>query len=180
MTVDPNDLILETSPDHRSVSDDSAPWAQHGWIVLTQILLDSYRRWLDRDLIPRSGDPRDQARALYDAPFVVVAHGTEPDPILCYGNAEALRLWETDAETLRQTPSRLTAEPVHRDERAAMLARTARDGYVDDYRGVRISRTGRRFRIERAIVWNLVDPDGHPRGQAATFSEWTMLELQTG
>lgn len=145
------------------------------WIKHTQILLDSYRHWLQRDLIAREGGPIDQARALFDSPLVVVSHGTQADPILNYGNRTALRLWEMDVDTFLKTPSRLTAEPVHRDERAALLARTSRDGYVDDYRGIRISSTGRRFRIEQAIVWNLLDAQGNPAGQAATFATWVEL-----
>jgi len=140
-----------------------------------QILLDSFARRLGRELILREGSIREQAERLFLAPCVVVAHGTEADPILNYGNAAALALWEMTAEELRRTPSRLTAEPVHRDERDRLLERTRRDGYVDDYSGVRISASGRRFRIERAIVWNLTDPAGGFRGQAATFDHWTPL-----
>jgi hypothetical protein len=64
---------------------------------------------------------------------------------------------------------------VHRDERARLLERTTRDGFVDDYQGIRISSTGRRFQIDQAIVWNLVDARGERVGQAATFSEWRFL-----
>jgi len=103
----------------------------------------------------------------------VVSHGTEADPILNYANAAALALWEMTPAQFMQTPSRLTAEPMHRDERARLLERTRRDGYADDYSGVRISATGKRFRIERAIVWNLTDAVGSHRGQAAMFSDWT-------
>lgn len=119
------------------------------------------------------GVAAEQAERLFHAPFVVVSHGTQADPILNYGNAAALALWEMTPEQFTQTPSRLTAEPMHRDERARLLERTRRDGYVDDYSGVRISATGKRFRIEQAIVWNLTDAEGNHRGQAATFSEWT-------
>jgi hypothetical protein len=140
-----------------------------------QLLLDSFARLLGRDLIPRDGSPAEQAERLFRVPFVVVSHGTEADPLLNYGNAAALALWEFTPEELRRTPSRLTAEPVHRDERARLMERTRRDGYVDDYSGIRISTTGRRFRIERAIVWNLADAAGIPRGQAATFAHWTPL-----
>jgi hypothetical protein len=150
-----------------TASDD--PWRNLAWIDRTRVLLDSYRRWLGRDLIPRSGDATEDSRQLFEAPFVVVAHGTEADPILNYANRTALDLWETDLPTLLSTPSRKTAEPVHRDERAGMLAQAARDGYIDNYRGIRISTTGRRFRIEQAIIWNLVSDDGQPAGQAATF-----------
>jgi hypothetical protein len=45
-------------------------------------------------------------------------------------------------------------------------------GYIDDYAGVRVSRTGRRFLIEGATVWNLIETDGRLVGQAATFSRW--------
>lgn len=148
------------------------PWSRAAWIEHAQLLLDSYRRWLGRDLISREGTAADQSRRLFEAPFVVVSHGTEADPILNYANRAALQLWEYDLPTLLRTPSRQTAEPVHRDERARLLERTRRDGYVDDYQGIRISRTGRRFRIDRAVVWNLVAADGRLAGQAATFGDW--------
>ena len=163
-------IPLARSSESGMPPDDAA--FRDAWIAHTQILLDSFRRWLGRDLIPRTGQPLDDAKALFEAPFVVVSHGTQADPILNYGNRSALALWEMDIETFLATPSRMTAEPLHRDERAGLLARTTRDGYVDDYRGIRISRTGRRFRIDRAIVWNLLDAEGAHVGQAATFSEW--------
>jgi len=140
------------------------------------LLLDSFTRLLGRDLVSRQGPPAEQAARLFDAPFVVVSHGGEADPLLTYGNATALALWDMDWSTFVGTPSRLTAEPVHRDERARLLERTRRDGFVDDYSGVRISRTGSRFRIERAVVWNVIDAAGTLRGQAATFDHWTPLD----
>ncbi len=152
------------------------PWDTPAWIEWTQILLDSHNRLVGHELIARDGSVRDQARGLFEAPRVVVSHNTAADPILNYANQAALDLWETPLEVLLATPSRETAEAVHRDERAQLLERTARDGYVDDYRGVRISRTGRRFLIERATVWNLHDANGQFVGQAASFSEWTWLE----
>lgn len=63
-----------------------------------------------------------QARALFDLPDrVVVSHGTEEDPILNYGNAVTLRLWEMSFEQLTSTPSRQTAEPMLREKRQALL-----------------------------------------------------------
>jgi hypothetical protein len=143
------------------------------------LLLDSFVRLVGRELVSREGTPEEQADRLFHAPFVVVSHGTEPDPVLNYGNAAALTLWEMTWEELTQTPSRLTAEPVHRDERAKLLARTRAHGFVDDYSGIRISKSGKRFRIEQAIVWNLTDADGEHRGQAATFDHWTPLDDAT-
>ena len=115
------------------------------------------------------------AAGIFAAPFVLVSHGTEADPILNYGNQAALNLWEMTWEELTRTPSRLTAEALNRAERARLLDAVTRHGYIDDYSGVRISRTGRRFRIARATVWNLLTADGRPCGQAATFDHWEFL-----
>lgn len=150
-------------------------WRNPDWIRQTQLILDSYSRLLKTELIKRSHDPEDEAERLFHAPFVVVSHGTQDDPILNYGNQTALKLWEMPVETFCQTPSRKTAEPMHRDERARLLERTTRDGFVDDYSGIRISSTGQRFLIEQAIVWNLYDENGDYAGQAATFSDWVEL-----
>ena len=141
----------------------------------TALLLDSHRRRTGRELIARSGDAEEEARRLFGAAFVVVSGGAEEDQILNYGNAVALGLWEMDWDTLVHTPSRQTAEPVHRAERAAFLDRVRESGFVDDYSGIRISKNGRRFRIRRATVWNLDGADGRYAGQAATFAEWEFL-----
>ncbi|MCA9079673.1 MAG: MEKHLA domain-containing protein [Planctomycetaceae bacterium] len=144
-------------------------------IAHTQVLLDSYARLVGNELVQRSGDIADEAAQLFAAPFVVVSHGTQVDPVLNYGNQTALDLWEMSWEQLTQTPSRKTAEPMHRDERAQMLAQGRKRGYIDNYQGIRISSTGRRFQIHRAIIWNLTDESGQAVGQAATFSDWDFL-----
>ena len=138
-------------------------------------MLDSFRHYVGRELIPRTGDPDEEAGILFQAPFVVVSHGVQDDPILNYGNQTALKLWEMDIITLTSMPSRLTAETMHRDERAKLMERAARDGFVDDYRGIRISRSGKRFLIEQAVIWNLINASGCRVGQAATFSHWKPL-----
>jgi hypothetical protein len=85
-------------------------------------------------------------------------------------------LWETTWTRFTATPSRLTAEEALREERARVLREIARRGYAADYRGVRVSFAGRRFLIERAVVWTIMDPEGRHRGQAAMFDRWTYLE----
>jgi hypothetical protein len=139
-------------------------------------LLASLRRWTGRDLVePDQGAP-DRARALYHAPFVVLSHNTAADPILNYANRAGLRLFELTWEELVRLPSRQTAEPIHQDERARLLATVARTGFIDDYCGVRITKSGRRFVIDQATVWNLIDERGAAYGQAATFGRWKFLD----
>jgi len=141
----------------------------------SQLLLDSYRHWIGNDLIERTPDAEQQARTLFEASFVVVSHGVEPDPILNYANQTALDLWELSWDRFIKTPSRLTAEPDERAERERLLTQARAEGYYDGYRGVRISSTGRRFRVEQALIWTVIDSAGKPIGQAATFSQWSNL-----
>jgi len=144
-------------------------------IVWSQHLLDSFRCWTGRDLLDRSGSIEEQAEALFAVPVVVVSHGTETDPIMNYGNQAALDLWELTWLQLIEMPSRHTAEPINQLERARMLQLVEEQGYFDRYRGVRISSTGRRFLVEEAFVWNVIDEQGRRIGQAATFARWTKL-----
>lgn len=138
-------------------------------------LIESYRRWTGRDLVDAGLPPVEQARALYEAPFVTASHGTEADPVFNYANRAALALFETTWADFTSMPSRLSAEPVAREERAQLLARVNRNGFIDDYSGIRISTSGRRFLIRRATVWNVVDARGAPAGQAVVFRDWEYL-----
>ena len=152
----------------------SAIWQQPKVIRWSQILTNSYEGLFNKKLIS-SNNPQQLAQALFHAPFVVVSHGIEADPIFNYGNQKALQLWSISWDELINTPSRLSAEPVNRDTRSAMLEQAATKGYIDNYQGVRTSTTGKRFSIEQAIIWNLTDELGQKCGQAATFSDWKWL-----
>jgi len=150
-------------------------WTDPAIIEWSQLLLNSFRHWIGRDLLERVGDQDYQAHALFQSPFVIVSHGIEEDPLLNYGNQVALELWELTWEQLVKTPSRLTAEGVNRAEREWMLEQARKRGYLDTYRGVRITATGRRFLVENAVIWNVVAAGGQVVGQAATFAQWTWL-----
>ncbi len=150
-------------------------WTDPAAIEWSQLLLNSFRRWTGRELLERAGDPSYQAHALFLSPFVVVSHGAEEDPLLNYGNQMALDLWELPWDQFVQTPSRLTAEPINRAEREWMLEQAKVRGYLDTYRGVRITSTGRRFLVDNARIWNVVDAQGQRVGQAASFAQWTWL-----
>ncbi|MGA3283649.1 MAG: MEKHLA domain-containing protein [Verrucomicrobiota bacterium] len=150
-------------------------WKTDLVIAHTACLARSLKHWTGRELMPGVVVPAELARAVFEAPFVVVSHGTEADPMLNYGNRAALTLWEMSWEELTHIPSRLTAEAPGREERAQLLGTVTRRGFIDDYSGVRISKTGRRFRISRVTVWNLLTEDGRPCGQAAMFDRWEFL-----
>jgi len=139
-------------------------------------LLRTYHQRTGCHLIEPCGDAQREARMLFEAPFAVISGGAEGDQILNYGNKTAMNLWEMDWETLTRTPSRLTAEPMHRDERAEFLRSDRERGLIDDNSGIRISSKGRRYRIGQATGWNVTDTLGNYAGQAATFSNWEFLD----
>ena len=136
------------------------------WPAHAKLLLDSYRHWTGRDML--SGDQ--SAYALYHAPFAVLSHDSADDPRFTYANLSAQKMFEIPWSELVGLPSRHSAEPMAQAERERLLQRVAAQGYIDDYSGVRIARSGRRFTIQQATVWNLVDRDGVALGQAACFS----------
>jgi hypothetical protein len=136
-----------------------------------RLIMDSYQRITGQSLLDEPVVASDPFEQLFHAPFVVLSHGTEADPILNFGNRAVLELWEMDWETFTRTPSRLTAEPMEREERANFLKTVSDKGFINDYTGIRISSTGRRFHIMKATVWNLTDEIGTIRGQGATFRE---------
>ncbi len=139
------------------------------------LILNSYRHWLSEDLLLNQGSDSERARILFEAPFVVVSHGTGKDPVLNYGNQMALTLWEMTWDSFIHTPSRLTAEIINRAERSKMLNLVNEQGYSKNYRGTRVTSSGKQFQIEQAVVWNILDAKGIYCGQAAAFHKWVHL-----
>lgn len=154
------------------------PWFEPPAIAQVQLILDSYRHWFGEDLIDRSESPESQAGILFDAPMVVFSHGTEVDPIYNYGSRLGLELWERTWEELLQMPSRQSAEPAAQvqAERNELLASSRSYGFKTGFSGVRITKSGKRVRIEDVKLWDLLDPVGNYRGQAAVYSKWTFLD----
>ncbi len=139
------------------------------------LLCQSFERLVGRPLVDPTPALEEMADRLFDAPFVVVSHGTQEDPILNYGNAIALQLWEMTWEELTSTPSRMTAEPANQAARAEAMERVKEVGYTEGYRAIRISKSGRRFEIANTVIWNVISEQGDYVGQAATFADWTFL-----
>lgn len=139
------------------------------------LLLQSHQRAFSRPLIASAQPGRSKrllCQELFACGFPVLAHGTEQDPELSYANAAALQLWDSHWDELIGMPSRLTAPESERWERSNALAQAKCLDAVRNYRGIRISRKGRRFMINKARIWTLCDPEERVYGQAACFSDW--------
>lgn len=140
------------------------------------LLISSYKNLTGEDLVDSLVTKEEAAKELFYSTDIILSHNTFSDPLLNYVNKAALALFEMDWEKMLRTPSRLTAESLEQHARQKLLDEVSANGFIDDYRGVRISSTGRRFEIEKATVWNLVDQSNICHGQAAIFSDWTYLD----
>lgn len=93
-------------------------------------MVESFKLVAGRDLvIPSFSSTQSESslgKQLFDAPFVVVSHNGGPDPKLNYDIQVALDLWEMGWWYYK--------------------------GFIDGYEGIRISSTGRRFKINSAII----------------------------
>ncbi len=138
-------------------------------------LCSSHARLLGRALIDFPGAGAARAEAVYNAEFAVLSSGLEADPLFNYANRTALRLFELDWSRLLASPARESAEPDNQAQREKLMQQVRTHGAIEDYAGVRVSANGRRFMIEGATVWNVVDEDGRYHGQAATFPRWREL-----
>lgn len=136
------------------------------------LLANSFYTLLGHKLV---SDEVHLGKELFQAKFALLSHTSATEPVFNYANLIALELFEFSWDEIIKLPSRLSAEPVNQSERAKLLQQVTTKGYIDNYRGVRISKTGKRFRIDNAIVWNLIDDNGIYQGQAACFSDWEYL-----
>lgn len=151
------------------------PWKSEFCKKHAELLCQSYEGCTGKSLLPPKTGMEKVEEVLFNAPFALVSHGTEEDPIFNFGNRTALELFELTWEQFTSLHSRKSAEPVNQKERSRLLERVTQQGYINDYSGVRISSTGKRFLIRQATVWNIVDEMGEYHGQAAVFDQWSLL-----
>lgn len=138
------------------------------------LLLDSYLTLLKRPLLAIPPG-LSAGKLVFEADFALVSHNTDPDPLFNYANQTAQNLFELPWPEFIGMPSRFSAEPINREEREQLLAQVAAKGFIDDYSGVRIAKSGKRFLIQQAVVWNVFDRQQRPYGQAACFKDWLFL-----
>lgn len=148
------------------------PYENPEIITYSKLLAESYWKLKGQSLLPSGSD---LAQRLYEAPFALVSHGTEVDPIFRYANQTAQTLWQMTWDDFIILPSRLSAEQMLQEERDRLLQEAQSKGYIDTYEGIRIASTGHRFKIKDTVLWNVVDSDGVQHGQACVIRHWDFL-----
>jgi hypothetical protein len=135
-----------------------------------EIVLDNLNRWTGYDLMKEYGFSRSSLAAqIFNADFYLLSHNSDPDPILNYGNNRVLELWEVSWSELTGMYSRETAKSIDRADRAAIMEQVKLQNYISGYNGIRVSKTGKEFKILDVTIWNLFTDRDEPYGQAAWF-----------
>lgn len=142
------------------------------YIAHGEILANSYKNLTGNNIIKERVEGVSTIAQIWNAPYAILSHGTEDDPIFNFGNRIALKLFEFEFCEFIKLPSRKSAEEVNQEKRAEILAQVSKNGLIKNYSGTRISATGKRFRILDSLIWNLSDREGNYYGQAALFEKW--------
>lgn len=136
-----------------------------------QQLDTAYRRWTGASLpAPESLNADERLAWLHArAPYALLAHGTQADPLFYYANEQALASFKYSREQFIGMPSRFSASPLDREMRQTLLEQVTAKGIAHGYSGYRVDRLGQAFMIHQGSVWTLIDEQGAPCGQAALF-----------
>lgn len=97
------------------------------------------------------------------------------DPIFIYGNNAALKLWELSFEEFTKFSSRNTANLDQQSSRNSLLQEVLDKGFIENYSGIRVSKSGKKFMIENAMVFQVYDLQDHNIAQAVLFANWKYI-----
>lgn len=131
----------------------------------------AYRHWTGARLPAPDSLSEDERLAWlhHQAPYALLAHGIETDPLFHYANEQALASFKYPREEFIGMPSRFSASPMDREMRQTLLEQVTAKGIDHGYSGYRVDRMGRAFMIHEGSVWTLLDERGVRCGQAALF-----------
>lgn len=138
------------------------------------LVLESYQKLLKKQFLDLTADLIN-AKKIYEADFALLTHDMDIDPKFNYANRKALQIFEYTWQELIGKPSRFSVETIEQQQRDRLLAEVSANGYIENYTGIRIGQTGKRFLIKNAVVWNVFDNAGRRYGQAAYFNEWNFI-----
>lgn len=140
------------------------------YLALIQRLDDAYRARSGEGLPGPHREGAERYEWLHrDAPFALLAHGTEDDPVFMYANQCAQTCFGYSFAEFIELPSRLSASSADRPERERLLQIVTANGIAHGYQGIRVHKTGEPFTIYDGVVWELLNEDGTRWGQAALF-----------
>jgi len=107
--------------------------------------------------------------AFSNCPYAIASHDT--NSVFNYANEVSLQLFKTNWDEMIGAHSSVSASKSLQSDRNKMLKRVVREGYVDNYKGNRMTFDGSFFQINDATIWNIVDSKNNSQGQAVLIMD---------
>lgn len=104
-----------------------------------------------------------------NAPYSILAHNCNDDPVFVYANKFALSCFKYSQDEMLLLPSRLSVAIGKREEREILLNSVKQDGIAYNCTGERIDKYDNNFSIYDGIIWQLKEKKGKVWGQGALF-----------
>ena len=96
--------------------------------------------------------------------FPIVSHDLHG--FFNYLNKAALSLFKVTLDQVIGQPTTMTAPESEQKERNELLNQVNSHGFIENYKGIRVTSDGALFQIEDATIWNIFDKESIKIGQA--------------
>ena len=83
-----------------------------------------------------------------------------------YLNKAALSLFKVTKDQVIGRSTTMTAPKSEQKQRNELLNQVNSRGFIENYKGIRVTSDGGLFEIEDATIWNVYDKNSHKIGQA--------------
>lgn len=122
----------------------------------------SFNKYTDK-LLPLEKN-KDLLSSFDECVLPIASHDT--NGFFNYLNKAALSLFKVTKDQVIGRSTTMTAPKSEQKQRNELLNQVNSHGFIDNYKGIRVTSDGELFQIEDATIWNVVDKNSHKIGQA--------------
>ena len=122
----------------------------------------SFNKYTDK-LLPLEKN-KDLISSFDECVLPIASHDT--NGFFNYLNKAALSLFKVTKDQVIGRSTTMTAPKSEQKQRNELLNQVNSHGFIDNYKGIRVTSDGELFQIEDATIWNVVDKNSHKMGQA--------------
>ena len=122
----------------------------------------SFNKYTDK-LLPLEKN-KDLLSSFDECVLPIASHDT--NGFFNYLNKAALSLFKVTKDQVIGRSTTMTAPKSEQKQRNELLNQVNSHGFIDNYKGIRVTSDGELFQIEDATIWNVVDKNSHKMGQA--------------
>jgi hypothetical protein len=145
------------------------------WLLFSS---NSLQQYTGKTLLEHMTEVPSLEAAHENTRFAILSHGTQEDPIYNYFNRAAMETFQYEPEEIYQLPSRKSAPPDLRVDRAALIQASVERGFQVYTEAVRVTKHGQLFQINEGLLWNVYDNEGNRVGQTALFDRNKVVPLE--